>query len=253
MDLHPYSLIETNLEIWREEMRGDEATEEELGQCFRYLLYSEPMQLPSGRQVEVLFQWIDNVLPSPASNPGRILRRLKSGVSLADLEALITESGLSFESQNHQKPALDLWLEGECLRMCIDTAWSMIGRWKGLRANLVDEGLTENTRGYLEEAAEAFLYGQYKATIALCRAALEAALKDRIPGVQPGSDIELRELIDRAEADRILIGKYIRLANTVRVSGNRILHVRKGATQNDARRMLEHTGEIFEQLFRRRG
>ncbi len=81
---------------------------------------------------------------------------------------------------------------------------------------------------YLREGTRAFLLGLFQATVALCRSALEQALKDRLRSQLPvlAEADELFVLLKTAELLRpsILGPDLIQIGQEVRNAGNRILH-----------------------------
>jgi len=90
----------------------------------------------------------------------------------------------------------------------------------------------EDAWAYLAEATRCWLFGHDTASVALCRAALELALREairRTPNTLPppsGKDWDLNGLIRVARDEKILDDIAKNMAHDVRVAANDILHGR---------------------------
>jgi hypothetical protein len=106
---------------------------------------------------------------------------------------------------------------------------------------------------YLSEATRCWLYGLDSASAALCRAALELALRSAVgtPNTtsQPSAGREENQIANliRAAYDRRLLDRYMReVAHEIRKTGNDILHGRivEGMDQGNllakTRAVVEH-------------
>ena len=100
---------------------------------------------------------------------------------------------------------------------------------------------------YLRESTRCWLYGFHGASVALSRACLENALKERLPAGDRAAS-QLESLIDAANRGRLLDDCMAELAHTVRKAANRFLHG-QNITEKDSRETLDATRSIVEQIF----
>ncbi|MCK9391475.1 MAG: DUF4145 domain-containing protein [Syntrophales bacterium] len=94
------------------------------------------------------------------------------------------------------------------------------------------------------ESRWCFVYGQYSATVAMCRTVIEAVLKTKynLTG-------DLNIIIDIAKK-RGVIGKDTAWnANKVRLFANKILHNAKPATEIMAKNAIDHTLVFLEEIY----
>jgi hypothetical protein len=75
----------------------------------------------------------------------------------------------------------------------------------------------------LREAVRSFLFGLFQAAVALARAALERALRERIPYASV-NNWQLEDLIRAAATFRALEPSAVQFATDVRLAGNTVLH-----------------------------
>jgi hypothetical protein len=92
---------------------------------------------------------------------------------------------------------------------------------------------------YLREATRCCVFGQWDASIALTRVALEQALKckirERLKGLKDPSDDDLNCLInDHAGKLRLLDHPYLQMAHRVRRTANKVLHDGVKGTEDEA-------------------
>lgn len=92
---------------------------------------------------------------------------------------------------------------------------------------------SEQTRTYLGEATRTYIFGLSLASIALSRAALEQALKDRLERQGKGIHLLLSHLIQEAYDYSYLDGAHRKWADEIAGAGNRVLH-EKPATPDEA-------------------
>lgn len=76
---------------------------------------------------------------------------------------------------------------------------------------------------FLTEATRCYIEGHFLATIVLCRALIEGALKDKL---KPKRKIDLCGLINLAETSRVLSSELAEKAHVVRDRGNVYMHVK---------------------------
>jgi len=102
---------------------------------------------------------------------------------------------------------------------------------------------------YLREATRCYIYGFFQATIALCRAALEAGLNEHLErrlGRVPAQD--LVDKIDAAQRLQLISGQGAHLAHEVRKTARNVLH-RKPAKSNLAFDTLVQTRGFLQELY----
>lgn len=115
---------------------------------------------------------------------------------------------------------------------------------------------SEDAINVLAEATRCYLYGFHKASVALCRAALERFLKQRVPKdlyeqqrlEQPkGGDLEI--LINAAGRAKLLDAALMEIAHGVRKRANDVLHATGSAPPDDSLIAISDTRLIVERLF----
>jgi hypothetical protein len=102
---------------------------------------------------------------------------------------------------------------------------------------------------YLREAATCYIYGLFLATAALARGAMELRLRAQLgalAGRQVVADLDLKQLLDRY-GERVLGKQGMKLATTVRVTGNQVLHER-AVGSSEALEVLEGARTVILQL-----
>lgn len=104
--------------------------------------------------------------------------------------------------------------------------------------------------GYVTEATRLWMYGFDAATVALCRASLECALRNKLNGVDHEA-LDLNCLIEEAANKGLLEGSLKEPAHGIRRAANRLLHqgIEK---ETQSREILESTRLIVEKLFEQR-
>lgn len=94
---------------------------------------------------------------------------------------------------------------------------------------------------FLQEAVRSYLYAHFQAAVALARAAVEQALRTRVPYADVGN-WTLDTLIDGAGRFRVLEPAALQLATEVQHAGNSVLHGKAC-----------HEGTAFDTLAKARG
>lgn len=245
----PHDYMEIILENWGFDFRGDEPTKEEVDAFFSWAVNGGECPLPEPRGIQVCAWLFDEHLGPVAKAPGKVLRaREDSDDRWYDLEALARALNVQFDWHGQNFNVLDLWIEEQCASLAMRMLAGVISRWKGLRAVTVDHAYSDTTLAYLEEASSAYLFGHYRACVALCRSVLEAALRDVLPGIPMGSEHGLKELIDLAESERMLVGKTLRFAHSVRTEANKVVHPRTAVSAGLAREVLAKVAEVIDGL-----
>jgi len=106
---------------------------------------------------------------------------------------------------------------------------------------------------YLREATRCYVFGFWDSSVALSRAAVERALKDRLKeqlGELMPSDDEMKRLLDYAYKMRLLDGAHFTMADQVRVAGNNVLHG-SHAHENAAGESLAAARGVLNHLYSR--
>jgi hypothetical protein len=115
---------------------------------------------------------------------------------------------------------------------------------------------SEEAIGLLAEATKCYLYGFHKASVALCRAALERFLKERVAAEaveqqrreQPKKG-ELEVLINAAGRAQLLDSELVRMAHGVRVRANDVLHATGTPAPDESLIAITDTRLVVERLF----
>src|SRR5664280_1280372 len=80
------------------------------------------------------------------------------------------------------------------------------------------------TNGYLKEAVRTYILGLPQASVALCRAALEQALKESLGLQLTGVFITFQELLKEATKWNVLDGATEEMARDVANAGDEVMH-----------------------------
>jgi hypothetical protein len=108
---------------------------------------------------------------------------------------------------------------------------------------------------YLREAARCYVFGFWDSSVALSRAAVERALKDRLKeklgnNMPIGDDGLMKRLLDYAYKMRLIDGAHLTMGEKVRIAGNKVLHGAH-ARENDAGESLATARGVLSQLYSR--
>jgi hypothetical protein len=109
---------------------------------------------------------------------------------------------------------------------------------------------------YLREATRCYIFGFWFSSVALSRAAVEEALKDRLRkescrvGKDMPNDNNLRQLSLDAKEMGLIDAAHLDLVDKVRLNGNRVLHGAP-AQENDAGDCLAAARGVLNQLYPR--
>ena len=104
---------------------------------------------------------------------------------------------------------------------------------------------------YLNEAMRCYIYGQFLASLLVCRAAIEASLEDRLPAteVQNIREDKLMTLIDRAWKKGLLDDALQEWAHEVRKLANDAAHPGRLVREDECKLSLQKTRGILEHLY----
>ncbi len=103
------------------------------------------------------------------------------------------------------------------------------------------------TDGYLREAVRTYILGLPQASIALCRAALEQAIKENL-GYRTSTVVEMNSLLDEAETAHVIDKTVRRMAREVATEANGVLH-EKPSTQAKAYEVLVKLRGVLQHLY----
>jgi hypothetical protein len=105
---------------------------------------------------------------------------------------------------------------------------------------------------YLREATRCFIFGFWDSSVALSRATLELALKDRLKSkrLKPTDD-HLPVLLDAAHKAHLIDGAHYQKGDRVRLDGKRVLHHGLRADHRLAYQTLKGTREVLNYLYTR--
>lgn len=244
----PQSYLEIILDNWGFDARGDEPTKEEYSAFFRWVKEGGEPPLEEPRPIQVYLHFLDKTLGGASGFETKVFRVEETdGPSARTLEELARKMNVYFEKDDWEWNAFDLWVEELCARQALGRVANMPQRWKELRFTQIDEDWSQKTCDYLEEAAECYLFERYRACVALCRSSLEVALKEAC-GYPPGSELGPRELEKVAKSQDLLPGRWGRFAQKVRITANNVIHPVQAVNHDQAKDILEMTGEVIEQL-----
>lgn len=112
---------------------------------------------------------------------------------------------------------------------------------------VVDKTVPEFVAAYLREATQAYVVGLSSACIALCRSALEGALKDRLPPLLV-TDWRLAALLKASERSKTLPVEEQLMATEIQTTANRVLHG-DACTVTEAFDTLVRTRRVLERLY----
>lgn len=82
------------------------------------------------------------------------------------------------------------------------------------------------TNGFLREAVRTYIYGLPQASVALCRAAMEQALKENLGYQGTRTFVEMKTLLEESEGAGIIDGPIRRVARKIADAADDVLHER---------------------------
>lgn len=104
------------------------------------------------------------------------------------------------------------------------------------------------TNGYLREAVRTYIYGLPQASVALCRAAMEQALKENLGYQGTGTFVEMKSLLDESEGAGIIDGPIRRMARKIADAADDVLHERPTDLQQASEVMVMLRG-VLQHLY----
>jgi hypothetical protein len=109
------------------------------------------------------------------------------------------------------------------------------------------------TNRYIREAAKAYVVGLPMASVAMSRAALEQALKDRLGKQRGGERDTFGEIVDSARRWNILDADEARMAKRLGEECNQLLHEKPIESDDDAFEILTAIRSLVERVFTAEG
>ncbi|MBW1793062.1 MAG: DUF4145 domain-containing protein [Deltaproteobacteria bacterium] len=123
---------------------------------------------------------------------------------------------------------------------------NIIDRFKNLRKSFIKTKLSDKIKDILGEATRCYVYGFNQATVALCRAALDYLLKEKL-GKKEDEEYRLSDLIREARKERILSKDTMKKkAWNVNEIGNQVMHARP--YKFDTLKIINSTREVLESI-----
>ncbi|MBZ5523275.1 MAG: DUF4145 domain-containing protein [Acidobacteriia bacterium] len=106
---------------------------------------------------------------------------------------------------------------------------------------------SQQTRTYVREATRTYIYGLNQATVALCRAAVEQCLKEKLGRQGDGRYLEFRELVKESRKWNVLDDTTEPLAREIARAGDSVLH-EKPIAESQALEILIKTRGLLQQI-----
>jgi hypothetical protein len=104
------------------------------------------------------------------------------------------------------------------------------------------------TNGYLREAVRTYILGLPQSSVALCRAALEQAIKENLGYQGTRTFVEMNGLLDEAEGAGIIDGQIRRMARKIASEADDVLH-EKPTDLTKASEVLLMLRGVFQHLY----
>lgn len=108
------------------------------------------------------------------------------------------------------------------------------------------------TNGYIREAVRTYVLGLPQASVALCRAALEQALKDRLGRQLSGDFITWQDLLNEARKWNLLDKATEAVARDISNAGDEVLH-EKPTDLITAEEVVVKTRGLLQQIYTTEG
>ena len=149
---------------------------------------------------------------------------LRSVESISVVGPNLRAAGFDTESQAF-RDLLEFYIDEKYTQDLVERVPKMVARTMRLNAlGPVHTLPIPATNLYISEATRTYVFGFWHASIAFSRAALEAALRERIEGELGQSRTKLRYLITTGRRLGFLDGLHEAMADRVAEAGNRVLH-----------------------------
>jgi len=188
--------------------------------------------LTLSQQVESFFDTLDSDDENDSSPEGRHeLRKIQKMVSvivddvITSRETLTDNKLRAIEKLVGEMPeVIKDFLNDRYTRDVIRAVPGYVSRTMKL-SRLEGSGVpSKTTNTYLREATRTYIYGLPQASIALCRAAMEQALKENLGHQGVRTRMDMNQLLDEAEGGQIVDGSIRRMAQQIAKAANDVLH-----------------------------
>ena len=104
--------------------------------------------------------------------------------------------------------------------------------------------IPEKIKNIYHESRWCFVFGQYSATVAMCRTVIETVLKAKYNLLG-----DLNEIVTTAKKRQLISDETAWNANKVRTLANKILHKGNQATEKEAKNAIDHTLGFLEEIY----
>ena len=136
-------------------------------------------------------------------------------------------------------------------RQLLEQVPKYVDRTSKLRSLIVQDPLPNEVRLYATESATCYIFGHWLACIGLARAALDAALRDRLSARgETQFPFKLDRIVKLARKVGVLDGPLEEMAQRVRRAGNEVLHQRAKAGPRLAFNRLADLRGVLLHLYR---
>ncbi|HEV2178266.1 MAG TPA: DUF4145 domain-containing protein [Terriglobia bacterium] len=180
-------------------------------------------------------------------------------ILVKEREGFSSPSGSHFESvvDRRSPRALSEWITQVYIKEVRRLLPKIVKRASLLRLLPARFEVPEEVRRYLLEASRCFIYGQFLASLFLCRSALVSAAEDRLRARGFGCELDnlrggkeqLRKTFELARDKHILDGVTWRQADDIRELGNDAVHGSRLPTEGECKSAFDQTRGILQHLY----
>lgn len=220
-----------------------------------------PTELTLSQEVQSFIDTLDferdhDILPDEAKEAEKA-RNLLGGVASEVIKSRETISegklkkGIEFLVQSHPE-LVNYFLDEHYTREVVGAVSGYVRRTMQLSPMEAASTPSDVTNTYLREATRTFVLGLPQACIALCRAALEQSLKERLGHQLSGSFVMFRELLEEAEKWHLLDKVTKRIARDLAKAADDVLH-EKPTTLDKARELLDQLRGLLQHIYSSQG
>jgi hypothetical protein len=203
------------------------------GECLRYideldLGYEEDYPSEKDREMVELFRNVTRIIVAS--------REAFAGKRLDEIEELVKKAPDFFSDQ----------LDDFITRLLLKDVPGMVGRVMKLSRLDAATSPSNTTAVYVQEAVRTYIYGFTQASVAISRAALEQALKERLGRQGDGSFIPFQDLVEEAKRWNILDATTARQVRDTAKKADRVLHERPTDQEGTWEVLIEVRGLLQE-------
>lgn len=207
----------------------------------------------AGATWEGLVRWLDYIYEAVWEGEGEWegigprLARTREGFGTA------SDDYMEQRVQRAQPESLRMILEKKYARDLIKLFPKIVNRADSDLRRLLRSSVepSDLVKRYVNEAMRCYIYGQFLASLLVCRAAIETSLEDRLPAtaVQNIQKDKLLTLIAMARSEGLLDEALQGWAHEVRILANDAAHPEYLVSENECRLSLQKTRGILEYLY----